>query len=340
MESKALIQIYLVTTARYNFDVYQKRLLYRIAELLQPYFEGQKLDTGYSINANVFDDLTIKMPLSSILNSEQDKNHALAKKSLANLASVVLSVENKNTIEIFHIIYKIKIHKNIGVVEFNLDNEIVKVLSNFSKGFSKFDLAISLQFRSVYAMRFYELMNNQKHPLTFKVESLKEMFELVGKYKQINDFVKKVIIPAKNELDSRSPNSFDYKLNTGKFGKIETITFIPTKTGITDLLAGKEIAKKTSLYFDLSRQTIDYLKQGFGFTDTELKNNRKTLAEANKKIDLLGLLAELKGTTNRMNNPKAYCIGAIKKALETKSTKANENTNFEIVDLASKLTKK
>jgi hypothetical protein len=339
MESKALLQSYIVTTARYEFDVYQKRLFYRIIEMLQPYFEGQKLNAGYSINANVFNDLTVKIPLSSILHNEEDKNHAKAKKSLQSLASIVLTIDNENTIDIFHIIYKIKIHKNTGVVEFNLDNEVVKALTNFTKGFSKYDLAITMRFKSVYSMRLYELMNNQKNPLTFKIEMLKEMFNLQGKYKNINDFVKKVIIPAKLELDTKSPNSFDYILNVAKFGKIETITFIPKITGIVDELASKALAKRTSIYFDLESDKVAYLKDGFGFNDTELKNNRKLLNKANKSIDLLGLLSELKGVTNRMTNPKAYVIGAIKKAIETKII-TPQNTNNEIYNLATKLTKK
>ena len=48
-------------------------------------------------------------------------------------------------------------------------------------------------------------------PIIYPVAKLKEMFAIKDKYKQINDFVRKVIEPAKRELDAAAPYSFDFE---------------------------------------------------------------------------------------------------------------------------------
>lgn len=42
--SKELTQSYLVTSAKYNFSVYEKRILYRIVELVQIELKAQSIE--------------------------------------------------------------------------------------------------------------------------------------------------------------------------------------------------------------------------------------------------------------------------------------------------------
>ena len=49
---------------------------------------------------------------------------------------------------------------------------------------------------------------------------IKEMFKVQDKYAKTNDFVRKVIEPAKNELDELSPYTFETKYSQGShFGQ-------------------------------------------------------------------------------------------------------------------------
>ena len=41
IDKKELIQSYIITTAKYDFNVYEKRIVYRIVELLQEMLEGK-----------------------------------------------------------------------------------------------------------------------------------------------------------------------------------------------------------------------------------------------------------------------------------------------------------
>lgn len=49
-------------------------------------------------------------------------------------------------------------------------------------------------------MRFYELLSNQKTPLIYSIEQLKEMFCVTDKYERINDFIRYVVDAAKKSL--------------------------------------------------------------------------------------------------------------------------------------------
>jgi len=124
-----------------------------------------------------------------------------------------------------------------------------------------------MQFESVYAMRFYELMSNQKTPLTYSIEDLKGMFQISDKYRKINDFIKRVIDPAKNELDRCSPYTFDYKMNkTGR--SFTSVTLYPKfqPQFRDELLETKNLQKQISLSWDLPKNVVDYLKHNFEFT--------------------------------------------------------------------------
>ena len=50
INNKDLIQSYILTTARYEYTVYGKRILYRLVEMAQSDLEGKKLNVGYTIN--------------------------------------------------------------------------------------------------------------------------------------------------------------------------------------------------------------------------------------------------------------------------------------------------
>jgi plasmid replication initiation protein len=67
-----------------------------------------------------------------------------------------------------------------------------------------------MSFKSQFSMRFYELLSNQKTPLIYSIEQLKEMFCVTDKYERINDFIRYVVDAAKKELDEVSPYTFEY----------------------------------------------------------------------------------------------------------------------------------
>jgi len=217
------------------------------------------------------------------------------------------------------IIGGVTLRKRTDIIEFFIDKRIYKPLLSFSKGFRKLQLKTAMQFDSVYAMRFYELMSGQKQPITYTIENLKEMFQIQNKYERVNDLRKYVLDIAIRELDKCSPYTFTYKMN--KTGRAFTsVTLYPKyQPQFRDSeLEKKDLQKQTSLAWDLSKNTLDYLKNGFAFTTKEIKQNIDLLKQAENNMEsFINFLSQVKPRANRAKNPKGYLINSIKKELQS-----------------------
>ena len=253
IKNKDIIQSYLLTTARYDFNVYEKRILVKLVEMCQENINGQELDKNFKINPTLFGDYIVTMPVSAFLLNEEDKNHIRIKDSLRRLRNKTIEYEDDKLWKLIGIIEKPKFDKR-GFVTFELQPEIHQAILNFAKGWRKFELNVTLTFNSVYAMRFYELFSGQTTPLTYSIEDLKIMFKIEHLYKDNpSNFVQRVIAPAKKELDEKSPYSFTYKY-VKTVQKITAITFYPIviSKNRNKNLESRELEGKVSMRWSLS----------------------------------------------------------------------------------------
>jgi len=317
--NKDIIQSYILTTAKYDFSAYEKRILYRLIELNQYIIEGRKISDGCKIDTTLFGNKEYTIPIKLFLKDEKDDNYKEVKKALNRLKNKELTYEDNNIWASLTIIALPKIVKYSDTVTFTVDSMIQNALLDFSKGYRKYELTTAMQFESVYAMRFYELMSNQKSPITYNIDNLKEMFQIQNKYERVNDFKKYVLDIAIRELDKCSPYTFTYKMNkTGR--SFTSVTFYPKyQPQFRDSeLEKKDLQKQTSPAWDLSKNTLDYLKNGFDFTMKEIKQNIDLLKKAQNELEnFINFLSQVKPRSNKAKNPKGYLINAIKKELKT-----------------------
>lgn len=229
INNKQVFQSYVLTTAKYDFSPYEKRIMYRLIELAQKEIEGIKLKDNLRKIAPTNFGREITMPVSDILKDEQDKHYTIAKAAFRSLSEKHIEYEDDEVWSYTPIITAPEIKKNSGSVKFYVFDNIWRCLLDFTKGFKKYELITAMKFKSAYAMRFYELMSGQTKPLFVLLEGpdgLRERFYLQGKYEKVNDFRRKVIDVAKKELDESSPYSFVAKEEkAGK--KIIGWTFFP-----------------------------------------------------------------------------------------------------------------
>jgi len=318
--NKDILQSYIITTAKYDFSVYEKRILYRIVETLQKTIEGLKLDVKYSFRIDLFGDANLTIPISAFLKDEEDKNYNRIKKAFADLENKRIEYEDDKIWQIMRIVQAPIIDKYNSFVEFRLDKRIYEAFLDFSKGYRKYELATAMQFDSIYAMRFYELLSNQKTPLTYGIDTLKEMFGILENkgYTKISNFRNRILDVAKKELDKCSPYTFDYEMNkTGR--SFTSVTFYPKyQPQFRDSgLEKKDLQKQISPAWDLPKNTLDYLKNGFEFTTKEIKQNIDLLKQAEAEMEnFINFLSQVKPRANRANNAKGYLINSIKKELK------------------------
>ena len=301
--NKDVIQSYLMTVSKYNFSVYEKRILYRLVEAMQCEIEGKKLYPGLRIEKTLYDDRVVLMPISAFLANDDDENYTRVKKALLDLRNKSFEFDDGQVWKVIGIIEKPQFNYKRGWVRFEIQPEVYNAVLNFSKGFRKYELKTAMEFTSQYSMRFYELMSGQERPLIYSIEDLKIMFGVQDKYKRNPDFIKWIVKPAKEELDTKSPYSFEYKvLKDGR--SFHSLKLYPKyqPEHRDEELEKHELQKQVSLGWDLDRLIRNYLKQELLFTDQEIRNNIDLFRVAQKELDLMLELSTLKGKSRDKNH--------------------------------------
>ena len=318
INNKEVLQSYILTTAKYDYSVYEKRILYRLIEVFQKYTTGNKLNDKVIIQKDLFDVNIVTLPVSMFLVNEVDKNHHRIKEALIRLENKIFEYEDDTTWQLIRLISEPKIEKYEQTATFRINPKIVEAFLDFSKGFKKYELKIAMEFESVYSMRFYELLSNQKTPINYSIDTLKDLFKVSEKYKRINDFFSYVIEPAKKELDKCSPYTFHYEsIKTGR--KITGIRFIPIHQPQfeDESLKKQKAMKQMSNRWFIPKNIEDYLKYNYEFTDKELNNNLSLFESLYNHLteeELLDFLVDLKAQSvlYEIKNLKAYLIGSLK----------------------------
>lgn len=317
--SRQVVQSYIFTTAIYDFNVYEKRVLYNLVKLAQSQIEGVKLsDSLYKIDHAYKEFVVVELPMSDFLTDGDDKNHSRVKAALKSLHQKTFTYSDDGVWECFSIIANPRIRLRSSKVSFIVDARVWDVLLDFSRGFSRYDLRVAFTLESSYAMRMYELLAGQKDPIIYSIDALRKEFKLEGKYALTKDFIKRVIESAKNELDSKSPITFTYTpLKEGK--KFTRILFYPKRQidkEAKDSLF-KETVRKYGIGACISAEETRILTE-IGFSRSGIRNNLELFLKCKKELDFIYELALLKGRAREKSNPCGWCIKALKGKLADK----------------------
>lgn len=311
--SREIVQSYIATTAMYDFNVYEKRVLYNLVKLAQSEIEGVRLaDNLYRIEHGLEDFVKIELPVADFLTDSDDKNHSRIKQALKSLHQKTFTYRDEHVWECMSIISNPKITLHSSRVSFIVNNKVWDVLLDFSRGFSRYDLEVAFSLESAYAMRFYEMLAGQESPITYSIEALRKQFCLEDKYALTKDFIKRVVEPAMRELDEKSPVSFTYTpLKEGR--KITRIIFFPVRHEENQRpeLYLKKTVRKHGFAGQLSRDEYRFLRE-IGFTETGIRNNFALFLECQKHLDFIYELALIKGRSRTKKNPCGWCIRTLK----------------------------
>lgn len=347
-EAKMILQSYVLTTAKYDFSVYEKRILYYCVTEAQKHLQGLKLGRHINIHNIIGTPATrITMPISRILIGEEDKNHYQVKTALYSLLDKKIVYDDHKVWTAFTMIQEPTIDKSGETATFTVNSLLWQCILDFSKGFHPYELQAAMKFTSVYSMRFYEYVSNPQKGFEPEVpiDTIKGWFGLEDKYPDNTDFIKRVIKAAQKDLDKSAPWSFDYEpIKEGrKYTKIKIIPRECPQNGDADLQ--KHVAeRRTNISWDIpNREVRNYLKEVIGFTDTELKNNRETWKNASIYLGdelrstlqdkfIAGKTLEKQGSLR--TSVKGYVVGSIKKIVDTIIEEQNNPINEIAKDIA------
>ena len=132
--NKDVIQSYIMTTAKYDFSVDEKRILLRLVETWQYLLEGNKLNC--KIEKTLFGHYEVEFPISYFVVDGQT-NYNRIKDALRALNEKKFEYEDETDWEIIRII-EIPHIKNREQIKFTLNSRIVDYFLNFPDGYWKF----------------------------------------------------------------------------------------------------------------------------------------------------------------------------------------------------------
>lgn len=279
------------THGRYNVNLYQKRMMLCITEAVQPDLIGQKNIVGRKIE--VFKGLekkanaTVTIPMHLILQDEDSSNLYAVKAAAKKLIKNVCEFEDeKGNWLAFAPITAVFIPAGASTMSIQVNHLYWDQLLNFKRGYRKYNTRVALALKSVYSIRFYQMMSKRKEPITYDIKELKAMFGLKDKYKLTADFVRYVIEPSKRELDGSSPWSFTYEAN--KVGKrIDSFTFYPVYQRKFDdeAIERKELLQKINPSFVIPDSGLrDFLMRECGFTSKDITGDKNRILLGNIQV--------------------------------------------------------
>lgn len=206
-----LVQDNVLTESRYNFNRIEKNCLYKIIEQVRnEYVEGSAKENGGFRNMYVH-------LASNVLEEIADKAHRKqAQEALVRL--------RKRDIEIWKedgswfdcgFINWCEYNAKTDTYLVEVSYRIMPYLVELAKQYTAYSLTIAIALKSIYSQRFYELCCQYRNRIEKDgiagfhktQQQLREMFCLEDKYPNSNDFNKRVIKKAKDELKA----SYDEK---------------------------------------------------------------------------------------------------------------------------------
>ena len=318
---RQVVQSYIATTAMYDFNVYEKRVMYNLVRLAQSQIEGVVLtDNLHKICHDMKGYVHVTLPLSDFLADEEDKNHRRVKDALKSLHRKTFEYLDDDVWECISIIALPKIALHSRQVSFIVDSRVWDVLLDFSRGFSRYDIEVAFRLESCYSMRFYELMACQKEPITYSIDALRRIFKLEDKYAFTKDFIKRVVESSKIELDQKSPVSFTYApVKDGK--RITQLIFFPVRFHAQDSSDDdhRMILRKYGSSAVLTADERRFLEE-IGFNESGINNNLSLFMDCQRNLDFIYELALIKGKCRTKKNPCGWCIRTLTGKLADKKS--------------------
>lgn len=166
---KFVIQTNVITTARYEYSVIEKRIVYHIIKQIQ---------SNMGTESTLFGDPYIRIPIKELVTHDHYLQVKIASKSLRQ-KSFEINYKNEDWVETGLINWS-KFTKEDGMMTYELSKMIIPVLLEVANNFTLYDLNVALSLKSPYSQRIYEFCAQFRVAggLRISIEDFKERFKL------------------------------------------------------------------------------------------------------------------------------------------------------------------
>lgn len=307
-----LIQSYIFSVCRSSLSLYEQRIILRIVEHAQVMFKEQTMKEIVGSRISVNDNIKITLTLRDVMSSnDTSKHYDYVRAALVSLMSRKVDFWDTDR-KIWYgspVIYNCTIVKASGQATFYVSRMFLCALLDFTKGYSQYSLEVALSLKSPYSVRLYMLLCNQRHTVEFTIDQLRRMLCPEGAaYQQSADFIKRIIQPAKNELDKVGCNSFDFTKKCGSYNRTTALMFHPIKREVSD----DTLRSKVSVSRIVDRHLWIILTSEAGFSYRELSAHKKLWEAFQKCPDSLSICLDIINRARAAGKTKGWIIQAIR----------------------------
>ena len=343
--SRMVLQGYDLTTAKYKTNLYQKRMMLAVVNAAQARLNGERHVAGKQFKIEEGEFPTVIVPVELILQNEDSSNiYAVRKAAIEIIGRAIEYMDAENNWIAFTPFISAMMPHYGSEIHLQVHKLFWEAILDYRSGYRKFDVRKAMALKSVYAIRFYEIISGKKDPITYSLNELKTMFAIKDKYKLTADFVRYVIEPAKKELDLAAPYSFNYMpVKNGRKIVAFTLTPIHYPQREDKKAEERDLLRKVNLSWDIRDRNIrKYLMESMEFTEVEIKNNIEVFRRAAELLpDCLNELAILKGKSRDKKNPKGWIIRAIEGKVKDVLAKLDKgDISPEMAKIVKKLSNK
>ena len=307
-----LVQSWLTTIARYNFSIYEQRILLQVINYAQEKFRGLILRDNLRKLAHPFRDASIVLPISSVL-GEHDQHYSRVKSAVVALQSKQLQMYDTQRHTWFSspLVLQAAIKERSGMLHLVVPKEFYDTLFDLTSGWSAYDINVALSLQRPYSVRWYAMVNHASKPFVISIEQLKATFGVSNQYKQTADFIKKCVDPSISELRAAGVTYFMYERIT-EHRKVTALRIIrvlqPTPEQLSQNIGAKAIALKQLLGQDIITMLINQV----GFSYRELSHYMPMFERLAKAPHAVTIVHDIIYRYRKGRKTKGYIINALR----------------------------
>lgn len=309
MSMRKITQSYCTTAIKGGFTLVETRILVALVAQAQPVIARHKAEQNVG---SLIDPRDASQTFTFNLADIAPNGHHYEDVLQALRALQTKSVEWYNSVTsewcCSTIVYNVSCTRNTGRVKVHCAEWVLQMLLDFTKGFTRYDLDAIFTLKSAYSMRFYMLSCSLSKPLTYSVDFLREWLGLQEVYGQTRDFIKRVVEPARAELETKKLNGFRYDLQR-QGNKISGLTMYPIRR---QLETADSITAKAPVSTWCPAPLRDFLVRSCLMTATEIASNKRTLFKFSQVPEWPTKLQKIVERQRKKGAPKAYIIGAMR----------------------------
>lgn len=222
-----IVQPNSITNAKYDYTATQENVITCIVDALQKHINKEK-----PMDVNLWGDPIVRLKASEIA-AGNTKHYVINQLTELRKKDIVFQYQrpdtNKQSKVTTGLINSVDSVVESDYIDIEISKWAIPYILFWGKGIggTVYNKSLALTLRGIYAKRMYKLCCRWEDVGGFvmSIDEFRKLFEIEDKYKRIEDLKKRVLDPAKKEIQQVSSMYFDYSLKKVASRTYNTISF-------------------------------------------------------------------------------------------------------------------